>query len=409
MRHSIAWLFASTLTLLAFPALADWDQGVADFRAGRYEAAAEVFSAYVQQQPETPQGHFMLGQCLLQQQRVSEALAALGHAVELDAGNLDYRLALAQVQLKARRAGDALATLAAQDPATVDVRRWPGYENLLANVVDASGTSALAVTTLRRATQAQGDSKVLWQTRAKLAGDAHPEERVDALIRVFEIDRGNAKAGRNAVNAALSLAQKKGQRDPAAWYGKARSIAQTLVSKGGAVEDQILLGEAHLGLDDYGPARQAFEAARAKDADNPYPHYYLGSIALAEEKAAEALGHLAKAEALQAKSDDERFPRLVQVSRASALRHQEQFLAAATLYDQLGLGAKAAEMRGLQEAKESNVKWAEEKKKCEDRRDGIKQLMASSEDLRGTPEWASLEQELDAVLEACNELLADAS
>ena len=403
-RHALRLLLFTLAFATALPALADWDQGVAAFREGRFEEAAEVFQAYVQQQPDTPAGHFMLGLTRARQQRMPEALAALDRAVELEAGNLDYRLALAQIQLKARRADAALETLAAQDPGSVPGTHRANFEALLANVATSSGQTDRALRALRSALNANSGSKILWQARAQLANDA-PEEKAEALLEIYQIDRSNTEAGRDAVRSLLSVAQSPGQSDSESWYRKALPVARTLATQGNA-EDQLRLGETQLGLKDFGAARTAFDAAKTKDASNPYPHYYLATVSLAEKDAEQALEHLTLAEQHQAGAGSERFPELVQLTRASSLRHLERFTDAADVYDAIGRSRQANEMRELRQAQLENDKWEEDRKQCVERRDGLRQLMTDSEDLRGTPEWQNLEDELAAILQACDAYLA---
>ena len=40
---------------------AGWNEGIAAFEAGRYDAAVTEFAAVVHQDPQRPDGHYMLG------------------------------------------------------------------------------------------------------------------------------------------------------------------------------------------------------------------------------------------------------------------------------------------------------------------------------------------------------------
>ena len=381
------------------PALATWDDGVAAFQSGRYDEAVEAFRNYLAQSPEASQAHFMLGRSLLKTRQVSAALASFDKAVELDAGNLDYRLAYAQLQFKAKRFDDALGTLAAQDPATLPDNRRNSYETLLVNAATEGADDALAARALERALQANPRSKVMWQTLAATVGEYDPARKFEALTKAFEIDTTDLDAGRDAARSALFIAQTPGMADAKTWYAQALGVAKRL---GDTAEDHRLRGEAHLGLQQIPEARQAFERAKPGMAKDPAIHYYLASCALAEKRPQDAIALLDTADTL---GPNDTLAQLILFTRASALRHLERFDDAATVYAKLGRPEKVAEMKQLRADQAQNAQWEADKRDCESRRDKLEALLAESEDLKGTAVWDELQSEHTAVVEACKGFL----
>lgn len=77
MREKLTTLLALGL-LLGAPALvkADWEQGVAAFKAGNYAEAARQFQEVTEQHKDWPDGYSMLGQALSKLNRKQDALNA---------------------------------------------------------------------------------------------------------------------------------------------------------------------------------------------------------------------------------------------------------------------------------------------------------------------------------------------
>ncbi len=109
--------------LLAGPLTADWNTGVEAFRAGEWATAETVFEAVIQEQPEWPGGHRMLGQTLIRSGRSTEALAHLRRACELAPDDLDAVLDLGQTYLLLGRFADALRLLEDHDPGALPAPR----------------------------------------------------------------------------------------------------------------------------------------------------------------------------------------------------------------------------------------------------------------------------------------------
>src|SRR5690606_21286060 len=78
------------------------------FRAGDYEAAADLFEAYAARMPDNPWGHYMLGISAWRAGDHVRAEAALRRALDVNDEHVRGLLNLARVLLEQRKASDAL-------------------------------------------------------------------------------------------------------------------------------------------------------------------------------------------------------------------------------------------------------------------------------------------------------------
>lgn len=397
MKPHRAVLALTLMALAAAPLTASWDDGVAAFRAGRYDDAARVFESFVARSPEAPEGHYMLGLSLLQQSRTADALAPLARAVALGADDARYRLTLAQAQIKAGRGDEAFDVLRAQDPAAVAAASRASFNQLLARAATASGRDRDALSSLDRALDADRSSKALWLARANLAGRLdRPAEAFSALTEAFRIDPGDPQPGVNAVHTALSIAQ-----DPAAgegkleWYARAAGMADALVEAAATPEHLRLAGSASMGAKAYYRALGYFERLLATDAGDPLVHYDLGRCRQALGQHREALDHFAAA---LERSPDAELSAAVHASRGAALRALEDFSGAAAAFRAAGNAGAAAEMDGYAD---NRREWAAAKADCVKKRDELSTLLAESKSIEHTREYKQVEQDLAAILGVC--------
>lgn len=392
----LGWLVGPTA------ASAGWDEGVAAFKAKDYAQASELFDDYVGQNPQAPQGHYMLGLSLLQQKRLMEALGPLDQAVQLAPGEASYRMALAQAQVKAHRATEAVDTLAAQDLATLPSAQRAAYDTLLASAAASSKKPEVARTVVRQALQHHTEAGSLWQTLARLEkGRGADTQALEAYSRAFDLN-GDAAVGLQAVHTAFRLARDQDGEARQSWYAKSAQLADHLAQRHPTAEHHLLAGEAHLGAGDLGPAATRFEKAISKQqqdgVETALPHYYLARCALAEERGADTLKHL---DAAEKRSPDDALQAQILLARGSAYRQLENFQKAAEVYAQAGRADKVAEMEGLIAAKDRNDAWDAAHDKCRQKRADIRQLMTESEDLKGTPAWQDLEEAHSLMLAEC--------
>ena len=316
----------------------------------------------------------------------------LATAVELSPDQTSYRLALAQAQVKATDPDAAVATLGAQDPAAVPAELRASFSQLLARAASESRSSAAASAALKRALAADPGSKPLWLALARQAQRSGQSEGVfSALLKAHELEPADVETGRQAVQAAFSLAQASDDAERRSWYEQSSRVARQLVTAEPSSEHRLLAGEALMGAGDYAAARQMFEqalpSAGSDAAPEALPLYYLASCELALGEAENALGHL---QASLSGSSDPGLQQRIFVAQGSALRHLERFEEAAEAYRQAGDEDKAAEMASLVKIRDDNRQWDAEKARCEAKHREIEQLREDNNDLEGTEAWRKL-------------------
>jgi tetratricopeptide (TPR) repeat protein len=396
--------FAATclsILIAVSPAFASWEQGVSAFQAGRYQDAVSEFQLLVNANPVAPQGHYMLGLSLLQMREASAALGPLAKAVELEPANANYRLILAKSQLETGKADAALTTLAAQDPAAVPAAQKGDFAKLLAQSATQSGRSEQAATALQRAVAADAGSKPLWLASAQVAGQLQrPRQELDALAAAYALDTSDGELGRSAVKTAFAAARASEGSERKTWYERSSKVAVQLAGAAPTAQHQLLAGEAFLGVQDYAKARSWFEKAAASDPADPWPRFYLARCA--SEEPEEALQHLAAA--LERSPDAELTPQ-IHNARGAALRRLERFEDAKQAYGLARNTAQVAEMERLLEIKAGNDKWADEKRRCEEKQRLVQAQLEDNELLEGTAGWRQLQQDADAALADCRPYL----
>ncbi len=403
MNRHRALLTCSLMALLATPLLASWEDGVAAFRAGRYDDAAAVFETFVSRSPDAPEGHYMLGMSLLRQKRMTDALGPLSEALALGSDDLRYRMTLAQAQLKAGKSGDAFDTMAAQDPAAVADASRASFNQLLAQAAASSGRGSEALASLDKALAVDGGSKALWLARANLAGrlDRSPEA-FSALARAFEIDPNDPQPAISAVHAALDVAQDPATGDAKReWYGKAAGVADRLAGAFPTPENLRLAGSASMGAREYEAAIGYFERLLASDGQDPLLHFDLGRCRQALGQHREALDDFTAA---LDRSPDAELTVRVQSKRGGAFRALEEFAAAADAFRLAGDAVTAAEMDGYAQ---NRLEWAKAKAECSRKLAGLEELLAGSDGLEHTREYKELQQDLSSMRTHCEPFFQD--
>jgi tetratricopeptide (TPR) repeat protein len=347
----------------------------------------------------------MLGLSLMRQGRLNDALAPLGEAVALAGQEASYRMTLAQALLKAGKSKDAFSTLEALDPASVDDAARANFNQLLAKAADASGSDRAAFASVEKALAADGKSKALWLARANLAGRLdRPQDTFAALDAAFKIDPSDPDPGAGAVRAAMALAQAPdaGDRKPE-WYGKAAAVADRLAADFPTPDNLRLAGDASMGARDYQRSLGYLERLLAGGDQDPQLHFDLGRCRQALSQNREALDHFAAA---LERSPDAELAAAVHAKRGAAFRALERFDDAAAAYRLAGDAEAAAEMAGYAKNRRD---YAAEKADCIKKRDGLRELLASSEGLEQTPEYKEIQRDLATILVVCDSYFDDQS
>jgi len=280
MRTSrfVTGLIMVVLLAAAGSASAQWEDGVAAFKSGDYAKAAQEFQAIIDQQPDWPGAHYMLGQTLLKQKKNQEALAQLRKAYDLNPDDLSYQLALGKAYLSVRRYGDAAQLLGNIDAAALPKPQQAAMLQMLAVAYDKSGDSGRALQALSGAAQASPDNAdIQFQYGSAALNNGDTATAVKALGKAASLDSGDATKQEVYVKALIRSGRETRQSGAKAQaYTKAVNAAKTLAASDGSFDNLLLLGEAQLGATDYAAAAATLQRAAAKKPNDWLPLYYVG-------------------------------------------------------------------------------------------------------------------------------------
>ncbi|HEX2251847.1 MAG TPA: tetratricopeptide repeat protein [Thermoanaerobaculia bacterium] len=298
-----------TALLLAGAGVAEagWEEGVAAYRAGNLDVAAQEFRAVAQATPEFAGAHFMLGQVLLKQDKGEEALAALRKAYELDKSKVEYQFLLAQAYLKTQRFGDAASLLKTISPSSLPAANQAAYHQMLAVALQESGQSGEALKALEAMVAAKPDDSDAWYAYGTAAYSADRlDTALQALEKAVELD-GNDPRKHGAYAKALVRKAGESQNDATrkATYAQAVEVVADLAAAQPTYDNVLMLGEVQLGASRYEDAVASFEQAAAQNADDFLPHFYIAQAQtlLGQYDAAEAAANAALE---KAKSEENR-------------------------------------------------------------------------------------------------------
>ena len=271
-RHTFILLATIPLILLAVtPSEAGWEEGVAAFKAQNYAQAVEEFRAVVEEQPDWPGGHRMLGQAYVQAGRYRDASELLGNV-------------------------NAASLPKAQQAALHQMR---------AIAYDKTGQSGQALQEMGRAVSLNSnDAGLQYQYGTMLFNNGQTSDAVGALEKAASLDSGDAKKQKAYADALLRHAREQRGDAKAAAYRKAVSAASRLVSASSSYENLMLLGGAQLGAGSYNDAASTFGQAVSKNGSDWLPHYYIGQAQTNAAKYSAAEQALQKALSLTESTTD---------------------------------------------------------------------------------------------------------
>jgi Flp pilus assembly protein TadD len=170
------------------------------FTSGRYREAAELFGRYVEQRPENPWGHYMLGLAAWKSGDLVRAEQAFGEALVRDPAHVKSLLNSSRVLLALDRPQEALErveTALEIDPASSEALRIKG------RALHESGDLDGAILAYRAALAAdERDSWAMNNLGLIYLQQGRAEEALGPLARAVEL-RGNAPVFHNNLGIAL--------------------------------------------------------------------------------------------------------------------------------------------------------------------------------------------------------------
>jgi len=276
MRKSLTIFLFAVLFLAAGIAEAGWEEGVAAFKAGNLDTAAQEFRGVVEKNPEFSAGHFMLGQVLLKQKKNREALESLRKAYELDSEQVSYQMALSQAYLGNNRFSDAAQLLRRINVGSLPKSQQTIYYQMLGVALQQSGDDSGALDALKRVADASPNDSDAWYRYGTVAFNlGQTDNAVSALEKAVNLD-GNDPDKRKAYAQALvrkaRLTRGDGKRQV---YARATVVADTLAKQQPTYDNLLFLGEVQLGAARYQDAVNTLRQAASKTSSDWHPHFYL--------------------------------------------------------------------------------------------------------------------------------------
>ncbi len=377
-------LVALLLLVGAGVARAGWEEGVAAFKAGKYDQAAQEFSAVVEKQPEYDGGQYMLGLTLLKLDRNAPALAALKKAYELQPDKVAYQIALGQAYLANQRYKDAAGMLQRINPASLPKSQQASYQQMLALALDKSGNSDAALGALKKITESSPNDADAWYRYGTAAFNAgQTSQAVSALESSVRLDGQDLRKREALAKALVRQAREAPNGDrKKAIYGHAVQVADALATARPDYDNLLLLGELQLGAAEYQDAVQTLKKAAAKGGSAWYPHYYMA-------QAYTLLGQYDNADsaaqsALQ-KAQDDKARKMVWRQIGFAKEKMKQFDAAREAYLKGGDPQSAQRVQENQKISQENKEIEAENEEIRQMEEERKKLEQQLKDLGGPP------------------------
>lgn len=277
---------ALTLVILGtFPALADWDAGVAAFSAKNYEQAANEFRELVDQNPEGWRGHYMLGLCLQGLERKEEALQHLRKAYDLNPNELSIKIELGKAYFNVRRYGDVTKLLGPIDPGALPSAQQGVFYQIRGTARSKTNDTAGALKDYQQLVRLKPSDAQIQYAYATLALAADQmTTALDALKKAVTLDPKDVEKKRTYVQALVKQGRIGPKATKKSTYTEAAQLAGQLVAASPTYDHYMLKVSAELGAGLYKAAIETGKAALAKKNDDWLAHYYLGQAYTSDQQ-----------------------------------------------------------------------------------------------------------------------------
>lgn len=275
MRHLVTLIVL--LLVAAGAAQADWEAGVAAFKAKNYSQAVTEFSAVVEEQPEYAGGHLMLGRSLLLSKQAGKAVPHLQRALELAPDDANTQLALGQALYQSGKYKECSQILGKLNVGSLPQGTQAAIYQMRGGAFQRSNEEDKALADFKKWAQlaaSDGNAQYAYGAAALKAGDT--QVAVSALEKAYRINGTDTKVVKTYVDALkrqgrLSQGATKDQS-----YQKAVGAAQKLVATDASFDNLLLLGEVEMGAKSYDSAVATLRKATAKKPNEWLPFYYIG-------------------------------------------------------------------------------------------------------------------------------------
>ncbi len=378
-KSSLIWVL---LWLLALPAWAGWDEGVAAFKAGDFKAAEQQFRGVVKQSPDGYQSHYMLGLSLQRINRKEEALASLRKAYDLNPNDLPVKMALGQSYRAMRRFGDAAQLLAKIDASTVPSNQRQQFYQMRAEAYFRSNNMPRALADFKqRAALLPNDAQAQYTYGSTALSQGQSSAGLAALKKANSLAPSDSKIAKIYVKGLIKQGQVPGDKaSKKRFYMQAASIAKKLAAASPTYDHLMLQLSAELGAGLYGRAAETGKVAISKNGADWLPHYYVGQAFTSIGQFSEALTPLQTALAKVGSTKDKN---RVYLQLGYMFSKQKDYAKSIEAYNRGGHGERAAKVLEIQETDKYNSKVEEENKVIQEMKAEAARLEAEMAALEG--------------------------
>jgi tetratricopeptide (TPR) repeat protein len=267
------------------------NQGMSNYKSGKYAEAAAEFQTLVDSSPNYDFGYFMLGLSLFKMDRYPEAKVNIEKAIGLNADKFEYHNGLATVHFTQKDYPKAVAALKTAEPlAGTDVQRFALYSTR-GRCYAEMGKWADAVDDLEKAKKI--DSKkasvlvMLGRAYYKLG---YFDKAVPVFAQAVKLMPNDTGSMHMLSESLINLgAESTSDSEKDEMYTRAGLYAEQFQkAEPSNFQAANLVGRAALGASDYPTAEQAFRRVLAQKSDYCYAMVNLGKTYIAQQRWTEA-------------------------------------------------------------------------------------------------------------------------
>lgn len=284
-------LWAALILALLFPvaALADFEQAMSHFKAGKYVEAAAEFQALVDQSPDYADGYQMLGHSFIRMGKYDEAAESFQKAIELNGDKFEFHHGLAQAYLSTRQFSKAVATLRTAEPLATDDRTKYHLFYLRGMAYAGLEKWADTIEDLERANAIQPSDAILDRLGLAYYSLGHTGKAVPILRKSLQKSPDNAGNLMMLTTGLLDMgAEASSDSQKEKYYEEAQASAERFRKLKPGYEADNLVGRAAFGAKDYATAERAFQRVIESKPDYCYAMVNLGKLYIAQEQWANA-------------------------------------------------------------------------------------------------------------------------
>lgn len=366
------------LISLSSSVFAGWEEGLAAFKAARYDEAVREFKSVADAQPDWPGSYLMMGQSYLKLNRNSEAVNAIKKAYDLDPNDDATKLALGQAYVAARKYSDAARLLKTINVSKLKSSKQGAYHQLYAVAMSKSGQSGQALDALKKAAAASpSDANLQYNLGRSALASGETATAVSALEKAARLNGNNSEIKESLVKAYIRQGREKRGSQKTASYQKAVTLAEQL-ARSGSFEHLLTLGEAQLGAKSYSAAVGSFEKAAAKKSNDWLSQYYKGQAQTSLKRYGQAESSLNSS---LSKTSDPENEKTIYKQLAFVYEKQKKFEDAIKTYRRVGDSVGLARVQKNKDTLEENKRIEEDNKEIEALKRAAAELDAEIEGL----------------------------